>query len=136
MATIRLISLGCSKNTVDSEVITGNLQQAGHEILDDHSARNPQVIIVNTCGFIGDAKEESIQYILQSEHLKKKHRIEKVVVMGCLVQRHLEELVAEFPDVDAWFGVHEKDELLKFLSEDFEQTNLHTRLLSTPAHYA
>jgi ribosomal protein S12 methylthiotransferase len=121
---------------VDSEVINGNLQAAGHEILDDHSPKNPQVVIINTCGFIGDAKEESIKYILQSEHLKKKHRIEKLVVMGCLVQRHREELMCEFPSVDGWFGVHQMDELLKFLTEDFDKTDVHTRLLSTPTHYA
>jgi ribosomal protein S12 methylthiotransferase len=121
---------------VDSEVINGNLQAAGHEILDEHSPKNPQVAIINTCGFIGDAKEESIKYILQSEHLKKKHRIEKLVVMGCLVQRHREELMCEFPSVDGWFGVHEMDELLKFLSENFEKTDVHARLLSTPDHYA
>ncbi|MCL2682319.1 MAG: 30S ribosomal protein S12 methylthiotransferase RimO [Bacteroidales bacterium] len=136
MATIRLLSLGCSKNTVDSEVITGNLQAVGHEILDEDSIKNPQIIIINTCGFIGDAKEESIRYILQAEHQKKKHRIEKLVVMGCLVQRHREEMMTEFPAVDAWFGVHEMDELLNSLSEDFEKTNVHQRLLSTPEHYA
>ncbi len=135
MATIKLISLGCSKNTVDSEVITGNLQVAGHEILDEHSAKNPQVVIINTCGFIGDAKEESIQYMIQSEHLRKKQRIEKLIVMGCFVQRHKDELIAEFPAVDAWFGVHQTDELLQALS-NLETANLQTRLLSTPAHYA
>ena len=136
MATIRLFSLGCSKNTVDSEVILGNLQTAGHEILDEHSNKNPQITIINTCGFIGDAKEESIRYILQAEHLKKKHRTEKLVVMGCLVQRHREELMNEFPAVDAWFGVHEMNELLNFLSENFDALNVHERLLSTPEHYA
>ena len=140
MATIRLYSLGCSKNTVDSEVVLGNLQAAGHEILEEHSPRNPQVTIINTCGFIGDAKEESIKYILQAEHLKKKLRTEKLVVMGCLVQRHREELKHEFPTVDGWFGVDEMDGLLSFLSEDIEKnlekTNLHERLLSTPPHYA
>jgi len=136
MATIRLFSLGCSKNTVDSEVILGNLQTAGHEILDEHSPKYPQITIINTCGFIGDAKEESIQYILQAEHLKKKLRTEKLIVMGCLVERHRDDLKHEFPAVDAWFGVHEPDELLKFLSENFEKTNLHQRLLSTPQHYA
>ncbi|MCL2414123.1 MAG: 30S ribosomal protein S12 methylthiotransferase RimO [Bacteroidales bacterium] len=140
MATIRLYSLGCSKNTVDSEVVLGNLQAAGDEILEEHSPRNPQVTIINTCGFIGDAKEESIKYILQAEHLKKKLRTEKLVVMGCLVQRHREELKHEFPTVDGWFGVDEMDGLLSFLSEDIEKnlekTNLHERLLSTPPHYA
>jgi ribosomal protein S12 methylthiotransferase len=158
MATIKLYSLGCSKNTVDSEVINGNLQVNGHEILDEHSNKHPQVVIINTCGFIGDAKEESIQYILQTDHLKKKGRIEKLVVMGCLVQRHKEELEPEFPSVDAWFGVHEMDDLLKILSMDSavstastslsdrndrisdtersRSVNLHERLLSTPEHYA
>ncbi|MCL2028710.1 MAG: 30S ribosomal protein S12 methylthiotransferase RimO [Bacteroidales bacterium] len=136
MATIRLISLGCSKNTVDSEVIIGNLQQAEHEILDEHSPKNPQVVIINTCGFIGDAKEESIKYILQAEHLRNKHRTEKLIVMGCLVQRHQDELAHEFPSVDAWFGVHQRDELLAMLSENFEKTDVHTRVLSTPEHYA
>jgi ribosomal protein S12 methylthiotransferase len=128
---------------VDSEVINGNLQAAGHEILGEHSAKNPQIVIINTCGFIGDAKEESIKYILQSEHLKNKHRIEKLIVMGCLVQRHREELMREFPSVDAWFGVHEMNELLNFLtagadlqSEPINKANVHTRLLSTPTHYA
>jgi ribosomal protein S12 methylthiotransferase len=136
MATIKLLSLGCSKNTVDSEVITGNLQMAGHEILDEHSAKNPQVVIINTCGFIGDAKEESIQYILRAEHQRKKLRMEKLIVMGCLVQRHREELMREFPFVDGWFGVHQMDELLRMLSENFGKVNVHTRLLSTPEHFA
>jgi ribosomal protein S12 methylthiotransferase len=151
---------------VDSEVIAGNLQAFGHEILDEHSAKNPEVVIINTCGFIGDAKEESIQYILQTDHLKKKGRIEKLVVMGCLIQRHKDELTPEFPAVDAWFGVHEMDELLRFLSADSvvsevmlstftsfsvnsaeglndrsdtersRSVNLHERKLSTPQHYA
>jgi len=136
MATIKLFSLGCSKNTVDSEVILGNLQAAGHEILDEHSNKHPEITIINTCGFIGDAKEESIQYILQAEHLRKKLRTEKLIVMGCLVQRHQEELKIEFPAVDGWFGVHETEEILKFLSENFEKTDIHERLLTTPKHYA
>ena len=140
MATIRLLSLGCSKNTVDSEVILGNLQAAGHEILEEHSPKNPQVTIINTCGFIDDAKEESIQFILKAEHAKQKLRTEKLIVMGCFVQRNREELKREFPTVDAWFGVFEQDELLNFLNDDvektLEKTNVQNRLLSTPSHYA
>jgi len=140
MATIRLFSLGCSKNTVDSEVILGNLQAAGHEILEEHSPKNPQVTIINTCGFIDDAKEESIQFILKAEHAKQKLRTEKLIVMGCFVQRNREELKREFPTVDAWFGVFEQDELLNFLNDDVEKTlekaNVQNRLLSTPSHYA
>lgn len=136
MNTIKFISLGCSKNTVDSEVIVGNLKQCGWEILPEDSVKNPTVLIINTCGFIADAKQESIDYVLTGARLKKRGDIQKFYVMGCLSQRHREELQLEIPEVDAWFGVHQMEDLLQELSDSQKKMNLYQRSLSTPSHYA
>lgn len=119
---------------------------AGHNILlAEDDARNPNALIINTCGFIADAKQEAINVILQAEHLRKKNRIQKLVVMGCMVKRYENDLKNEFPSVDGWFGVAEQDEIVDFFSDVFNlldnvQTSqflsLHPRILSTPSHYA
>ncbi len=108
MATIKLISLGCSKNTVDSEVILAHVLPAHWTWLPSESAKHPDILLINTCGFIGDAKQESIDMILRSCLLKTKGRIRKLYVMGCLAQRYGKELAAEIPEVDAWFGVRNR----------------------------
>ncbi|GHS85600.1 ribosomal protein S12 methylthiotransferase RimO [Bacteroidia bacterium] len=138
MALVKLITLGCSKNTVDSEVLAGNLIAAGHQLLSTESPKNPDVVIINTCGFIADAKQESIDNILQVDYLKRKQRVAKVYVMGCMVQRHGDELKNLFPNIDGWFGVQQTEELIKqinggLIANTIDHLNRHQ---STPEHYA
>ncbi|MDE7148826.1 MAG: 30S ribosomal protein S12 methylthiotransferase RimO [Bacteroidales bacterium] len=140
MATLKLISLGCSKNTVDSEVVLAHVLPAHWTLLPPDSAKHPDVLLINTCGFIGDAKQESIDMILRSCMLKGKGRIKKLYVMGCLAQRYGQELAAEIPEVDAWFGVREPEKVVAAIAGgetagavDF---NPERRVLTTPGHYA
>lgn len=140
MATLKLISLGCSKNTVDSEVVLAHVLPAQWTLLPTDSAKHPDVLLINTCGFIGDAKQESIDMILRACMLKSKRRIQKLYVMGCLAQRYGQELAAEIPEVDAWFGVREPEKVIAaIVGEDVaaaEGFNPERRTLTTPAHYA
>ena len=135
---IDIITLGCSKNLVDTERLMHQLELAGYRCV--HDSPNPQgeIAIINTCGFIGDAKEESIEMILQFAERKNKGKLRKLYVMGCLSQRYREEIPAEIPEVDKWFGkfdylgiVNEiKGDRLEVKGEDYE------RILTTPKHYA
>ena len=135
---IDIITLGCSKNLVDAERLMRQLELAGYRCV--HDSPNPQgeIAIINTCGFIGDAKEESIEMILQFAERKSKKKLHKLYVMGCLSQRYAQELPAEIPEVDGWFGkfdylgiVNEiKGDRLEVKGEDYE------RMLTTPKHYA
>ena len=135
---IDIITLGCSKNLVDAERLMRQLELAGYRCVHDSATPKGEIAIINTCGFIGDAKEESIDIILQFAERKKKGKLRKLYVMGCLSQRYREELPAEIPEVDKWFGkfnymgiVNEvKGERLKVKGEDYE------RKLTTPKHYA
>ena len=104
LPTVGMVSLGCPKNLVDAEVMLGHLQRAGHEIVSDGQAR---VVVVNTCGFIDRAKEESIETILEQVERKKRGEIDRVVVAGCMVQKYGRELSAEIPEVDAFLGLDE-----------------------------
>ncbi len=131
-----MITLGCSKNTVDSEKLLKQFSENGYTILSDVSGRKASVLIVNTCGFIHDAREESINTILQCIQEKKKGNAEKLVVMGCLAQRYREELRKELPEVDGIFGVSEASAILCSLGGDFRQELIGERLLTTPPHYA
>ena len=136
---INIITLGCSKNTVDSENIAGHLTKAGHIVCFDRQQNDCDTVIVNTCGFIGDAKEESVNVLLEQIQAKKffnqrhardgRHR--KLVAVGCLVERYRDQLAAEMPEVDAWYGVHEWDKVVKSDSIFVSQ-----RQVSTPSHYA
>ena len=135
---IDIITLGCSKNLVDAERLMRQLELAGFRCVHDSATPKGEIAIINTCGFIGDAKEESIDIILQFAERKTKGKLRKLYVMGCLSQRYREELPAEIPEVDKWFGkfdymgiVNEvKGERLKVKGEDYE------RKLTTPKHYA
>ncbi len=104
LPTVGIVSLGCPKNLVDAEVMLGHLKQAGHEIVSDAEAR---VVVVNTCGFIDRAKEESVETILEQIERKKRGEIDRVVVAGCMVQKYGRELSAEMPEVDAFVGLDE-----------------------------
>lgn len=132
---IGFVTLGCSKNTVDSEVLAAQFAGSGFHV----SFGNPEqadVVIVNTCGFIGDAKQESIDTVLQYLELKKAGRIQKVLVMGCLIQRYAQELKAELPEVDGFYGVTEFGPMLRSLAAPHEKFSVENRILSTPSHYA
>ncbi len=133
---MKIVSLGCSKNTVDSEVISGNVKKAGWTIIAEESPRAADVVLINTCGFILDAKQESIDAILQETARRNRRRKGKVFVMGCLVQRHGQELRQEIPDVDAWFGVNNPQEVVNAILQSPVSTDAKIRRLTTPAHYA
>jgi ribosomal protein S12 methylthiotransferase len=131
---INLISLGCSKNTVDAEYIFGTLEKFPIELHFDASSEGMDLVIINTCGFIQDAKEESIELILQHAIAKKQGRIGKLMVMGCLSQRYASELKNEIPEIDYIFGVHDYDAIIQLLTQKLAAKK--NRFISTPSHYA
>lgn len=134
MKHINIITLGCSKNLVDSERILGQLQQGSFRV--SHNADGPaDIVIINTCGFIHDAKEESIDTILRYTEARKQGLVQEVIVTGCLSQRYKDELKAEIPEADAWFGVEEPHGLFSHLSKKYSSENTE-RFLATPSHYA
>ena len=132
--TINIITLGCSKNLVDSEVL---MRQLGSDYVISHNSEDDADIqVVNTCGFIGDAKEESIDTILQLTQAKKSGLTSKVYVTGCLSQRYKDALIKEIPDVDGFFGVNDLPEILKTLEVDFKKELIGERYITTPKHFA
>ncbi|MCX6351834.1 MAG: 30S ribosomal protein S12 methylthiotransferase RimO [Bacteroidetes bacterium] len=133
---INLITLGCSKNTYDSEVLMGQLNSAGKEVMHEQKVRKDDTVIINTCGFIDKAKQESVDTILEWAAAKEKGKISKLIVMGCLSERYGEELAAEIPQVDKFFGTKHLPEILKYLEVDYRHELIGERLLTTPQHYA
>ncbi len=133
---INIVTLGCSKNLVDSEVLLSQLK--GNEIEATHESEknDANIIVVNTCGFIDNAKQESIETILQYANEKEAGRIDKLYVTGCLSHRYKDELVNEIPNVDAWFGTLELPNLLRTLGADYKHELIGERLITTPQHYA
>jgi ribosomal protein S12 methylthiotransferase len=133
---VNIITLGCSKNMVDSEVLSGQLQANGIEVQHESEKPDYNISIINTCGFIDKAKEESIQTILEHVALKEEGVLEKVYVTGCLSERYRGDLESEIPGVDAWFGTMELPNILKAFEADYKAELVGERLLSTPSHYA
>jgi ribosomal protein S12 methylthiotransferase len=133
--TVNVVTLGCSKNLVDSEVMLRQLQAAGLETMHDGDS-DASVVIVNTCGFINDAKEESVNTIMHWVKARKENRIEKLFVMGCLSQRYREELSKEIPEVDGFFGVNDLNAILTAVNAPFRKELLNERLITTPPHFA
>lgn len=133
---INVITLGCSKNLVDSEHLMAQLDEAGYEIVTDSNSTDAKIVVVNTCGFIGDAKEEAIQTILECAEAKAEGRIEKLFVMGCLSERYADELREEIPEVDDYFGARSLREVVEALQADYQPELETDRLLTTPDHYA
>jgi ribosomal protein S12 methylthiotransferase len=133
---VNIITLGCSKNMVDSEVLSGQLAANQREVVHENTKLDHNIVVVNTCGFIDKAKEESINTILRQVELKQKGKLEKVYVTGCLSERYRDDLANEIPEVDAWFGTMELPFLLKKLDADYKKELLGERLLATPQHYA
>ena len=133
---VNIITLGCSKNMVDSEVLSGQLLANDIEVVHENSRFNHNIVIVNTCGFIEKAKEESVNTILAQVELKRKGRLDKVYVTGCLSERYKQNLEAEIPEVDAYFGTMELPGILKQFDADYKADLMGERLLYTPPHYA
>jgi ribosomal protein S12 methylthiotransferase len=133
---VNIITLGCSKNMVDSEVLSGQLRANEIDVVHESAKKDHNIVVVNTCGFIDKAKEESVNTILEQVALKKKGRLDKVYVTGCLSHRYRDDLEKEIPEVDAWFGTMELPLLLKQFEADYRSELLGERLLSTPRHYA
>lgn len=133
---VNIITLGCSKNLVDSEVLSGQLKANDFEVMHESKKLQHNVVVVNTCGFIDKAKEESVNTILEQVDLKRRGKLEKVYVTGCLSERYRNQLEQEIPEVDAWFGTMELPLILKKFEADYKKELLGERLLSTPQHYA
>ncbi|MCM1030071.1 MAG: 30S ribosomal protein S12 methylthiotransferase RimO [Oscillibacter sp.] len=136
MKKVNVISLGCSKNLVDSELLLKQLAHAGYRIETDAENSDAEVVVVNTCGFIGDAKEESVNTILEQVERKKAGIVKKLLVMGCLSQRYGDDLKTEIPEVDAFFGKFDWKGILAALGHPYEEALRHQRQLTTPGHYA
>jgi len=134
--TINLITLGCSKNLVDSEHLLAQFRASGYKVFHNAYDEAAEIVIINTCGFILDAKEESVESILSYIEEKKQGKIRKLFVMGCLSERYREELISEMPEVDGFYGVWEMGAILEAMGSKLDQRLLHERELSTPAHYA
>lgn len=133
---VNIITLGCSKNMVDSEVLSGQLIANEIEVVHESGKKDHNIVIINTCGFIEKAKEESVNTILQQVELKRRGKIDKVYVTGCLSERYKNNLEAEIPEVDAYFGTMELPLILKQFEADYKADLIGERLLSTPQHYA
>ncbi len=136
MKTIDFITMGCSKNLVDSEMLMGLMEANGYQCTHDSDAPQGEIVVVNTCGFINDAKEESINTILEFAQAKTEGRIERLYVMGCLSERYLADLEAEIPEVDGWYGKFNYQQLLRDLKEEDLPIACGHRKLTTPRHYA
>jgi ribosomal protein S12 methylthiotransferase len=133
---VNVITLGCSKNLVDSEVLMGQLRANDMDVEHESEKDDSNIIIVNTCGFIDNAKQESIDTILRYAEAKEAGQIDKLYVTGCLSQRYKDSLEAEIPQVDAYFGTLEMPQLLKKLEADYKHELIGERLITTPSHYA
>ena len=133
---VDLITMGCSKNLVDSEKLMYQLRKNGYQVFHNPKRIHRQIAIVNTCGFINDAKEESIGIILELCKAKEEGRLKKLLVTGCLSERFFHELNKEIPQVDKYYGKFNYDALIRDLGKNFYRDNINQRILSTPGHYA
>ncbi|MBQ7855583.1 MAG: 30S ribosomal protein S12 methylthiotransferase RimO [Alistipes sp.] len=136
MKKINVITLGCAKNRVDSEHLAAQVAAYGYRICFDSDSTDAKVVVVNTCGFIGDAKQESIDTILNAVAAKQAGAIEKLFVIGCLSERYADELREEIPEVDDYFGARDLTGVVEALGAEFSAERATERLLSTPKHYA
>ena len=136
MKKINIITLGCSKNTVDSEHLAAQLAAMDYKVVFDSDRTDADVVVINTCGFIGDAKQESIETILRAAQLKEAGKIDELFVVGCLSQRYADELRPELPEVDDFFGVNDWAGIVERLGAKYRAENETKRELSTPSHYA
>ncbi len=133
---VNVVTLGCSKNLFDSEVMMAQLKANSFDVAHESLEDDAEIVIINTCGFIDNAKQESIDTILRYAEAKSEGLVDKVYVTGCLSERYRDDLEKEIPEVDAYFGTRELPRLLKTLKADYKQELVGERLLTTPAHYA
>lgn len=133
---VNVVTLGCSKNTFDSEVLMAQLKGNNFEVEHEAKQDDSEIVIINTCGFIDGAKQESIDTILRYSDAKKDGDVDKVFVTGCLSQRYKDDLEKEMPEIDGFFGTRDLPRLLKTLKADYKKELVGERLLTTPAHYA
>ncbi|MGB5464438.1 MAG: 30S ribosomal protein S12 methylthiotransferase RimO [Aureibaculum sp.] len=133
---INVVTLGCSKNVYDSEILMGQLKANNKNVVHEDENDDGNIVVINTCGFIGKAKEESINTILHYAHKKAQGEVDKVFVTGCLSERYKPDLEKEIPDVDAYFGTHDLPNLLKVLEADYKHELIGERVTTTPRHYA
>jgi len=133
---VNMVTLGCSKNTVDSEVLMRQLEANGLEFVHNSGSFDAKTVIINTCGFIRDAKQESVDTILRFIRAKQEGQISNVVVMGCLSERYKKDLEIEIPDVDKYFGTNNIEAIINHLGLSYKKELLGDRVLTTPGHYA
>lgn len=133
---VHVVTLGCSKNLFDSEVLMGQLRANKFEVEHETDCDDAEIVVINTCGFIDNAKQESIDTILRYAEAKKKGLVDKVIVTGCLSERYKEDLQRDIPEVDAYFGTRDLPSLLKTLGADYKHELVGERLLTTPRHFA
>lgn len=133
---VNIVTLGCSKNQVDSEVLLTQLKGNGIEVAHESKKDDSNIVVINTCGFIDNAKQESIDTILRYVDAKEEGLVEKVYVTGCLSERYKDDLQKEIPDVDAWFGTRDLSRLLKQLNANYKQELVGERILTNPSHFA
>jgi ribosomal protein S12 methylthiotransferase len=133
---INVITLGCAKNLVDSEILMRQLDASGFQVMHDSDGFDTGTVIINTCGFIQDATQESIDTILRYVRAKKEGHISKLYVIGCLSQRYMPELIKEIPEVNGWFGVNDFHSIINELGGNYREELYGERLLTTPSHYA
>lgn len=133
---VNIFTLGCSKNRVDTEVLMKQLVENGFSVSHESEKEKFDYVLINTCGFIGDAKEESIETILNFTQAKEEGNIKNIIVFGCLSERYKDELKKEIPEVDAWFGKFELKEMLSYLLVDIQPKLMPNRIITTPGHYA
>ncbi len=133
---VNIVTLGCSKNQVDSEVLLTQLRGNGIDAAHEQQTDDSNVVIINTCGFIDNAKQESIDTILRYVDAKQEGIVDKVYVTGCLSQRYSKDLENEIPEVDAWFGTRDLSRILKTFRADYKQELVGERILTNPGHYA
>ena len=133
---INVVTLGCSKNIVDSEVLMGQLKSSGVEVIYDSNDTSAKTVVINTCGFINDAKEESVNTILQFVRAKEAGDIDNLYVMGCLSERYKKELEGEITEVDKYFGVNDIQQIVETLNIDYKKELIGERFVTTSSHYA
>ena len=135
MKKLQTVTLGCSKNKVDTEHILSQVEHI-YEIVPEGEDIPVDVLLINTCGFIGDAKEESVQAVLEAVNRKNAGEVGKVIVFGCLSQRYGDELPSLIPEVDEWFGARDFDPIIRYLGAEPSEQRAADRYLTTPSHYA
>src|SRR5205085_10539838 len=133
---VNVITLGCSKNIFDSEVLMGQLRANKFDVAHESNSEDSSIVIINTCGFIDNAKQESIDTILEFAQAKEEGRIDKLIVTGCLSERYKPDLEKEIPNVDEFFGTRDLPRLLKSLGADYKHELIGERFLTTPSHFA